>query len=164
MPSLLRTNKKEKMKLLSFTLLSLLLPVTAAAQSSEQTQEQVWQRELQYWKYVGSNDTTGYLTLWHDNFIGYPGTGSLTRKDKIAGWITEVHSKKDRHYEYRLIRKAVNVFGDVAVTFYDEEDIWKNNKNEIVSKETFKITHTWQKHHNTWLIIGGMSASIPNDL
>ncbi len=28
----------------------------------------------------------------------------------------------------------------IAITFYDEEDIWKNNKNEVVSKETFKIT------------------------
>jgi hypothetical protein len=152
------------MKKLSIIFSILLLCITAAAQSPEKIQQEVWQRELQYWKYVGSNDTTGYLTLWHENFIGYPGTGSLTRKDKIATWITEVHSKKDMHYEYRLIKKAVNVFGDVAVTFYDEEDIWKNNKNEIVSKETFKITHTWQRHSNSWLIIGGMSALVPNDL
>jgi hypothetical protein len=53
---------------------------------------------------------------------------------------------------------VVNVFGDVAITFYDEEDIWKNNKNEVVSKEVYKITHTWKKIGDTWLIVGGMSA------
>jgi len=146
------------MKSLSLFLLTLFFYGAAAAQSLGKIQDEVWQRELQYWKYVEQNNKAGYLTLWHDNFIGYPDTDSLTPKSKIADWITDLHNKKDMHYEYKLIKKVVNVFGDVAITFYDEEDIWKNNQNEVVSKEVYKITHTWKKIGNTWLIIGGMSA------
>ncbi len=145
------------MKRLSITLLTLLFYVTAAAQSSNKTKEEVWQRELQYWKYVESNDVAGYLTLWHNSFIGYPGTDTLTRKN-IGDWITESHNKKDQRYEFKITKKAVNVFGDVAVVFYDDEDIWKNSKGEVVLKEVYKITHTWKRFGNTWLIIGGMSA------
>ncbi len=58
----------------------------------------------------------------------------------------------------RLQKKAVNVFGDVAVTFYDDEDTWKNSNGEVVLKEVYKITHTWKRFGGTWLIVGGMSA------
>ena len=36
----------------------------------------------------------------------------------------------------------------------------KTNLNEIISREVCKITHTWKKFGNEWLIIGGMSAVI----
>lgn len=128
-----------------------------SAQSNSRIQDEVWQRELQYWNYVKNNDVRGYLTLWHSTFIGYPGKDTLTRKN-ISDWITESHSRKDQRYEFKITKKAVNVFGDVAITFYDDEDIWKNTQGEIVLKEVYKITHTWKKFGKTWLIIGGMSA------
>lgn len=146
------------MKILLIVFLALLFHTNISAQSSDKTKDEVWQRELQYWKYVEQNDKANYLTLWHDDFIGYPDTDSLTRKNRIADWITDLHNKKDLHYEYKLVKKAVNPFGDVVITFYDETDMWKNDKNEIVSKETCKITHTWKKFGDKWLIIGGMSA------
>lgn len=120
-------------------------------------ENEIWQRELQYWEYVKNNDVPGYLTLWHNSFIGYPGTDTLTHK-KIGDWITESHNKKDQYYEFKITKKAVNVFGDVAITFYDDEDIWKNTKGEIVLKEVYKITHTWKRFGKNWLIVGGMSA------
>jgi hypothetical protein len=95
--------------------------------------------------------------LWHTSFIGYPGADTLT-KNTIGDWITGSHNKIDQFYEFRITKKAVNVFGDVAIVFYDDEDIWKNSKGEVVSRETYKIIHTWKKFTNTWLIIGGMSA------
>jgi hypothetical protein len=129
-----------------------------SAQSSEKIKETVWQRELQYWEYVKRNDTTGYRTLWHENFVGYPDSEKITGKDKIANWLKDMHSNKDLHYECVLDKKIVNPFDDVVITFYDETDIFKNNKNEIVLQEVYRITHTWKKFGDTWLIIGGMSA------
>ncbi len=128
-------------------------------QSPDKIADEVWKREIQYWDYVVKNDKAGYLTLWHKDFIGYPDTG-LVRKDKIANWIGELHNKKGLYYENNLIPKAVNAYGDVVITFYDEEDITKTNKNEIISRDVYKITHTWKKFGNEWLIIGGMSALV----
>lgn len=129
-----------------------------SAQISENIKEEVWRMELKYWHYVEKNDTAAYNALWHKNFIGYPDSDSLTGKDRIAGWITDVHNKKDLHYEFLLHKKLVNPFDDVVITFYDETDIWKDDKNEVASKEVYKITHTWKKFGDSWLIIGGMSA------
>jgi len=36
--------------------------------------------------------------------------------------------------------------------------IWTDEQNQIVKKETDKITHIWKKYGDTWLILGGMSA------
>jgi ketosteroid isomerase-like protein len=146
------------MKTLLFMTIAFLLYINTSAQSSEKIKDEVWQRELQYWEYVKSNDTTGYRTLWHDNFLGYPDTERITGKDKIANWLKDMHSNKDRRYEFVLNKKIVNPFGDIVITFYDETDIWKNDKNEIVLQEAYRITHTWKKFGDTWLIIGGMSA------
>ena len=129
-----------------------------SAQSENAAKDEVWQRELQYWQYVKNNDTVGYRTLWHDDFVGYPDSEKLTGKAKIANWITEAHNAKGRRYDFSLDKKMVNAFGDVVITFYDETDIWKNDKNELVLEEVYKITHTWKKFGDKWLIIGGMSA------
>ena len=144
-------------KILTISLL-LFLAGCKTASTPEQIAEEVWQREIQYWDYVIKNDKAGYLTLWHKDFIGYP--DSITRKDHISDWLADMHNKKGFTYENNLIKKAVNPFGDVVVTFYDEEDIMKNNQNEIVSMEVYKITHTWKKFGDEWLIIGGMSAVV----
>lgn len=146
------------MKAFFFLSIILLFYTDISAQSSETIKEEVWQRELQYWQYVKNNDTASYRKLWHDNFVGYPETDRLTGKDKISNWITDFYNTKGRHYEFSLDKKLVNPFGDVAITFYDDTDIWKNDKNEVVLEETYKITHTWKKFGDTWLIIGGMSA------
>ena len=130
-----------------------------SSQSPDKIAEEVWQREVQYWDYVMNNDKAGYLTLWHKDFIGYPDS-AIIRKDHISDWIVDLHNKKGYTYENNLIKKAVNPYGDVVITFYDEEDIMKTSRNEIVSKEVFKITHTWKKFGNEWLIIGGMSALV----
>ncbi|HTE34201.1 MAG TPA: nuclear transport factor 2 family protein [Chryseolinea sp.] len=145
------------MKNIQLIFLALLIYTTISAQSTDQVKDEVWQRELQYWKYVEQNDKVNYLTLWHNDFVGYPDS-EIVRKNKIADWINELHNRKGSHYEYSLSKKEVNVFGDVVITFYDESDIWKNDQNEVVAKETFKITHTWKKYGDKWLIIGGMSA------
>jgi Domain of unknown function (DUF4440) len=128
--------------------------------SPDKIAEEVWQREIQYWDYVVTNNKKGYLTLWHKDFIGYPSNGKITKKDKIGDWLAELHDKKGLHYQNSLIKKAVNPYGDIVITFYDEVDILRNDKNDIVSQEKYRITHTWKKFGDEWLIIGGMSAII----
>ena len=90
--------------------------------------------------------------------MGYPEAERLTRKDKISNLITDAYNTKGRRNEFLLAKEMVNPFGDVVITFYDETDIWKNDKNEVVLEEVFKITHTWKRFGDTWLIIGGMCA------
>ena len=67
------------------------------------------------------------------------------------------NNNKGKTYNYELTRKIENVFGDIVIVLYDVTQIWTNDKNEV-EKTTYKITHTWKKTGNGWLIIGGMGA------
>lgn len=131
----------------------------AAAPTEEQIKNEVWLMEENYWQYVKAGDLKSYRTLWDDKFIGYPGNNKITGKDHITDWVTEVHKDKSRKYNYELTRKVENVFGDIVIVLYDVTQIWSNDKNEVVEKTISKITHTWKKVDNKWLIIGGMGAT-----
>lgn len=150
-------NNLRKMKVIPLLVLLLIIQWSVSAQTTEQIKNEVWQRELQYWKYVEKNDTKGYKTLWHKDFIGYPGD-DIADKSHIADWIAELFKDKNLKYSHALHKKAVNVIDDVAMTFYDEDDILTNKNTGAVTKDTYKITHTWKKFGNTWLIIGGMAG------
>ena len=127
--------------------------------SKETLENEAWQMEEQYWNYVGNNDTTSYKKLWHDAFIGYPSFGDgVSDKSKIASWIPKLYEDKSRIYSVKLNRKAVNSIADVVIVFYDYDRFWTDEQNNILEKNTFKITHTWKKVGDTWLILGGMAA------
>jgi len=34
--------------------------------------DKVWALEKAYWRYVQSDDLTGYRSLWHPSFLGWP--------------------------------------------------------------------------------------------
>ena len=70
-----------------------------------------------------------------------------------------MYKDKSRKFSYELSRKVENVFNDIVIALYDVTETWSNDKNEVLEKTTFKITHTWKKTDKGWLIIGGMGAN-----
>jgi hypothetical protein len=134
-------------------------PAAIPAVSDETLEDEVWQMEELYWKYVKDADTVAYKKLWHENFIGYPSFGDGTaNKSRIAVWIPELHADKNLTFSYVLYKKEVNAIEGVVMAFYDTDEIWTNQKNEEVRRERSKFTHTWKKLGDTWLILGGMAA------
>ena len=132
---------------------------TLPAINKENLENEVWRMEELYWDYVIKNDTIAYKKLWHNDFIGYPSFGDgVSDKSKIASWIPELYEDKSRIYSVKLNRKAVNSIADVVIVFYDYDRFWTDEQNNILEKNTFKITHTWKKLGDTWLILGGMAA------
>jgi len=124
----------------------------------EQIKNEIWQLEMDYWKYVKEKDMQSYRRLWDENFIGYPSTNNIGGKANITDWITEMYSVKNRKFDYELTRKIENVFGDIVIVLYDATQIWTSDKGELLEKVTFKLTHTWKRTAMGWLIIGGMGA------
>jgi catechol 2,3-dioxygenase-like lactoylglutathione lyase family enzyme len=126
--------------------------------SADQIKNEVWQLEENYWKYVKEKDYQSYLTLWDENFLGYPSNNTVGNKDHITDWMTEMYQQPGV-FNYSLTRKVENVFGDIVIVFYDVSHNFTNDKNEVVKKGSFKIIHTWKKTEKGWLIIGGMGAN-----
>jgi len=122
-------------------------------------EDEAWHMEELYWEYVQNMDTVTYKTLWHKDFIGYPGFGDgVADKSKIDSWIPDLHKDPELKYSYKLYKKASNAIEDVVMVFYDTDFLWTNKDNQVVRKETRKFTHTWKKVDGKWLILGGMAA------
>ncbi|WP_373520418.1 nuclear transport factor 2 family protein [Aquiflexum sp.] len=132
---------------------------TAPTPNKSEIEDEAWHMEELYWEYVQDIDTVAYKTLWHEDFIGYPGFGDgVADKSKIDSWIPDLHKDPELKYSYTLHKKASNAIEDVVMVFYDTDYFWKNNQNEIVRRQTFKFTHTWKIVDGNWLILGGMAA------
>ena len=146
----------------------------AAEQKAEQTEptiskaeleEEAWQMEVKYWDYVQRIDTVEYKKLWHENFIGYPSFGTgVSDRSKIATWIPDLHKDTTLTFSHKLHKKASNAIDDVVLVFYDVDEIWTNSENEEVRKLTYKLTHTWKKYDDKWLILGGLAAKKDQDV
>jgi ketosteroid isomerase-like protein len=116
----------------------------------------VWQGELNYYRYLKAKDLKGFMSLWDENFVGWPDFSELPqhKKDIETGLAAEF---KDPAAEAlpasEPMPEAVQVFGDVATTFY----FWRT------SASTYRITHTWRKGPQGWQIIGGMGCGVPRN-
>ena len=56
-------------------------PSPTPGSSDEQT---VWNLERDYWRYVEQNNLSAYFSLWHRDFLGWPGVSAKPlQKDHI---------------------------------------------------------------------------------
>lgn len=132
----------------------------APARPSDTTQL-LWDREHAYWRYVQDNNLTAYLNLWHKDFLGWPSVSAApVHKDHITDWITSQTSKGLSFEPGELKPAAIQVTGDVAVTYYWMTYKWRT-KDGAGEARTTRVTHTLIKNGDDWRIVGGMSMREP---
>ncbi len=151
--------------LLCILLFSSVAPAIAqsAPEMESKSVSQVWRLEDDYWRFVIAGDVENYVSLWHDNFIGWPcGQEHPKRKATIGNWVQEVRDKQIR-VAVDLTREGAEDFGNVVVVHYrfTRVDTYPDGKVEGKGKES-KITHTWMRVGDSWLIIGGMCGTLPD--
>lgn len=134
---------------------------SASSSGESENVSQVWRREADYWRFVKAGDVDGYVSLWHDKFIGWPcGQEHPKRKASIGDWVREV---RDKHINVTsdLTREGAEDFGNVVVVHYrfTRVDTYPDGHVEGKGKES-KITHTWKRISDTWVIIGGMCGTL----
>jgi ketosteroid isomerase-like protein len=147
---------------------SLLAVVPARSHASEPAMtpdaaavKAVWELEEAYWRYVKAGDVENYVTLWHDDFIGWPcGQVHPKRKDSIGDWVRQVRDNKIS-LEYVLTREGDASFGDSVVVHYSftRVDTYPDGRVEGRGNRS-KITHTWKRMGDSWQIIGGMCGNV----
>lgn len=133
----------------------------SSAQAEDRRIAAVWDLEDAYWRYVKEGDVESYVTLWHDDFIGWPcGQAHPKRKDGIGDWVRIVRDNRI-NVEYELTREGAQRFGDIVVVHYSfsRVDTYPDGRVEGRGKRS-KITHTWMKSGDTWLIVGGMCGNV----
>lgn len=122
-------------------------------------QQQVWDREEEYWRCVKTRDAAGYVALWDERFVGWPyrNVEPIGKEEIRSNTFPQLEDGTLQSIEVEP--KAVQVFGDVAVVHYKvfTPYVLQDGGKEI---RTARITHTWRRTNGVWLIIGGMSALV----
>jgi len=128
-----------------------------------QDEESVWKLEQSYWEYAKALDVSGYRSLWHKDFVGWPSTApGPMGKDHIADWLEDDRVAKNTLQCYKLEHAGFTQVGDVAVVHYYLTEHWvdKSGKTNNGQPRTIKVTHTWLRTGGSWQIIGGMAGVI----
>ena len=139
-----------------------MLCVILSANAIELTKDEqiIWEMEETYWRYVAAGDVEAYVSLWHDDFVGWPCfSWTPTGKANIGSWVEEI---RDNNWTltYELRPKAVQLFGRVSVVHYAAEYVFHyGNGTRKGEGEWRKFTHTWMNAGGEWQIIGGMCAA-----
>jgi len=129
----------------------------SSAQELSPLQKEVWQIEETYWKDVQTANATHYMTLWHEDFLGWPSFSSHpVGKDGVADSTTAWFAG---FVSYEFLEKHVRVTRDIGITQYAVK-ITRTAPDGTLATNVTRITHTWLKTKNTWQIIGGMSAVV----
>ena len=139
-------------------ILSSLFAIVVSSVSAQE--DEVWQMEENYWKYVKAGDVEKYRSLWNDEFVGWPCSMSHpARKANIGDWVVRIRDEKIQ-VSYDLNREAVQYFGDVAVVHYTTPIIYRLSDGTVTGEgQLLKLTHTWKKFGDQWQIITGMCAA-----
>ena len=142
-----------------FLLLLLIGSSDVVAQNMTAAEREVWAMEQSYQSFWNDlNDLDGYMELWHENYLGWPGgyknpinkqgIREFFRRGIIDGWTTT-------NYE----NEGVERFGDYAVTYYSISG-YRGSGRGKGDGDWWRVTHYWTKEAGKWQIIGGMTAPL----
>jgi len=124
-------------------------------------QKEVWQGEVNYWKYVNGRDHVGYMTMWLPEFRGWPcNTEHPADISGLSKWSEQWFAQKTAAGEVTVPEvEAVVVEGDFAITYLSARTDW-NDPNGVRQSKLEKFVHTWKATDHGWKIIGGMCAPL----
>jgi ketosteroid isomerase-like protein len=132
-------------------------------QSFSIAEQEVWERELQYWDFRTSGKIDQYMALWHDDFFGWPAANTKPGgKDDIRKrFESELGNSRPGSFTVKLEPLSVRIYGDVAAVFYRAGYGRVDNTGTRIEAHV-RITHTWRRTAGVWKIIAGMSAEDAN--
>jgi ketosteroid isomerase-like protein len=117
----------------------------------------IWSQEEAYWKYVESHDLQHYLSLWSEDFVGWPMVNDQPiHKSQIASQFQT--GRLSRVTRYELHRESVDMHGPIGVTFYRVKMHIRGADGKDTTTAA-RITHTWMNDGYGWHIVSGMSAA-----
>lgn len=125
-------------------------------------EQEIWEGEIAYWEHLQAADLEGFMSLWHDDFIGWPsGYPAPVDKEGInKKWSRVIDTSSEGSWEVQLKPLSIRVMGEIGLVYYETHRLAPggNGPETIISE---KRTHTWMRTKSGWVIIGGMSAPLP---
>jgi ketosteroid isomerase-like protein len=130
-------------------------------QGTSDLTDEVWSQEAAYWESLAAADLDAFLSLWHEDCIGWPNNQPvpINKAGLFKMLDTAFESIRFESASYELKPLSVRVIGEFGFVYYEAHaSAETKDGQEIATHE--KYTHTWMRTANGWKIIGGMSASL----
>lgn len=141
-----------------------LIAMLSAAQTPgfSPIEQEVWNGELRYWDYRSAGKVEEYMSLWHDDFVGWPVRSAQPggKADIRKSFENDLANGRGGSFTLKLEPLTVRVFGDIGEVFYRARYGWLDRNGKSI-EFNFRITHTWKRTPAGWKIIAGMSAGEP---
>jgi ketosteroid isomerase-like protein len=116
---------------------------------------EVWAMEKKYWEFWINGDIEGYMTVVHDDFIGWPASSAEPMNKEEGRDFVEKLLTQTKPIDFDIKPTGISIIDNTAIVHYFL--IWKDAEGNEVGNP-YRITHTWIKQGEEWKVIGGMSA------
>jgi ketosteroid isomerase-like protein len=135
-----------------------LFPVNEKGEKNQEIEKEIWALEEAYVSYYFAANHRAILSMFHDQFLGWPeGVRQPVDKKAISKYL-EVRYPKPRQMTYKMDRQGITFLNNIALNYYLLYITLKDERgNEL--KVVTRMTHTWIKTGKQWKILGGMSNS-----
>jgi ketosteroid isomerase-like protein len=133
--------------------------VIASQGNAATAEKEIWSCEQRYWDLLAAASIDEYMSLWHDEFTGWPPsrTEPVTKAGIRDAAMQSLANIRPGSYRARVQPLSIRIHGDFAFVFYRVAatgiDLAGNPFDE-----RYRIHHTWWRTPNGWKIIEGMGA------
>ena len=124
-------------------------------------EDEVWSQEVAYQRYAETADLDNFISLWHEDGIGWPNNQPApVNKEGARKHVAEAFdSLQLDSLSINIKPLSVRIYGDIGITYF-ETHTSVTTKDGIKVSESDRATHTWLRTDKGWKIIGGMEAPL----
>jgi hypothetical protein len=120
-------------------------------------ENQIWQLEESYWGLWIKGDIESYLSLLHEDFIGWPSSNEKPSDKNASREFVLNYLYQTKPFGFEIKPAAIKIINSVAIVHYIL--IWKDKEGNQIG-DSYRITHTWLEQEGNWKVIGGMSSKM----
>ena len=141
---------------------SLMICLPTQAQEWSAAQKEVWKNVEAYWARDAAGDLEGFLSYFHENYIGWDLTEPMTSNKARLRKFVEHNYKTEKTVLHDIQPVAINVIGDVAVVHYYYTVLGKDADGKDTERSG-RWADFLMKQGDKWVLIGDHGGRTSDD-
>lgn len=136
------------MKINSSLALSLLILIWSCKPSVVNQEDLLWELEEAYIKAHKNANHSKILSMWDENFLGWPSRlEKPSKKNSGSAYLEKYFAKPmPSNTQFRIEKQGIHIENNVAILHY----------RLYLFESSTRLTHTWIKRGDKWYLLGGM--------
>jgi ketosteroid isomerase-like protein len=140
----------------------LLVAPSLHAQEWSAAQKEVWKNVEAYWALDAAGNLDGFMSYFHDNYIGWDINETLPADKATARKFIEHEYKTNKTVLYNIKPVAINVFGNIAIVDYYYDTVGKDAEGKEKSRSG-RWADIVMKQGDKWVLIGDHGGRTSKD-